>query len=161
MRRSVAVLFLLVFAAAPVFAADALVVKGDVARELHLTLAMLRELPHVEATVTDAHHGETIAFRGVSLSVLLERAGVALGEHLRGKELATCIVAEASDGYRVVLSIGEADPKLSGSDVFIADTANGKPIDDKSGPLRLVVPRDLRPARWVRSLTALRVVKVR
>ena len=80
MRRSVAVLFLLVFAAAPVFAADALVVKGDVARELHLTLAMLRELPHVEATVTDAHHGETIAFRGVSLSVLLERAGVALGE---------------------------------------------------------------------------------
>lgn len=159
MNRFVIAAFLLL-AATPLAAADALVVKGDVAQELHLTAADFRDLPHHDITATDGHSGKEMRFRGVPLSAVLEKAGVELGEHLRGKKLAAYVVAEASDGYRVVFSIAECDPKLSGTEVVIADTVDGKPLDEKTGPLRLVVPRDHRPARWVRQVTTLRFVQV-
>ncbi len=158
--RVLAASLLLLLNAVFLHAADALVVKGDVEHELHLTAAAIRNLPHAEVTATDGHSGQKIAFRGVWLSELLTRAGVPLGEKLRGKELAAYILAEASDGYRVVLALAEGDPKTSGSDVLIADAADGKPLDEKSGPLRLVLPHEKRPARWVRQLIALRVVKL-
>jgi DMSO/TMAO reductase YedYZ molybdopterin-dependent catalytic subunit len=151
---------LLVANTASVTAPDVLVIKGDIEHELHLTAAAVHELPHVETAATDGHSGQTITFRGVWLSDLLARAGVPLGEKLRGMALATYVVAEASDGYRVVFSLAEVDPRTSGSDVLIADAADGKPLDEKTGPLRLVVPRDKRPARWVRQLTTLRIVKL-
>jgi DMSO/TMAO reductase YedYZ molybdopterin-dependent catalytic subunit len=146
--------------AAVLAAADGVVLRGDVEHELHLTAAAIRDLPHVETTATDAHSGKKTTFRGVWLSELLSRAGVPLGEKLRGKELATYIVAEASDGYRVVFSLGEVDPSLSGGGVLLADTADGQPLDAATGPYRLVVPQDKRPARWVRQLIVLRLVKV-
>ena len=151
---------LLLLNAALLVGSDALVVKGDVGHELHLTIAAIRDLPHVDVAATDAHSHQKIAFRGIWLSEILDRAGVPLGEKLRGKELATYIVAEATDGYRVVFSLGELDPKLSGSEVLLADSADGKPLDEKTGPLRLVIAADKRPARWIRQLTTLRVVRL-
>ena len=150
----------LLFSSSLAVAATGLVVKGDVGHELQLTVTEIHDLPHVEITATDGHSGQKIAFRGVLLSELLGRAGAALGDKLRGKELAAYIVAGAADGYRVVLSLSEADPGLTGSEVLIADSADGKPLDEKTGPLRLVVPHDKRPARWVRQLTTLQLVKV-
>jgi DMSO/TMAO reductase YedYZ molybdopterin-dependent catalytic subunit len=160
MRLRTAVLIATLSLPSAVLAADALAVSGDVPHPLHLTADAIREMPHVTVTAKDGHSGKETQFRGVPLAAVLERAGVASGEHLRGKELAAYVMAGAADGYRVVFSIAECDPKLSGTDVLIADAADGKPLDDKTGPLRLVVPRDHRPARWVRQLTTLRVVKI-
>jgi hypothetical protein len=38
---------------------------------------------------------------------------------------------------------------------MVADTMNGAPLDAHNGPLKLVVPGDLRPARSVRMLTGI------
>ncbi|MGB8591189.1 MAG: hypothetical protein WCD40_07395, partial [Candidatus Acidiferrales bacterium] len=65
-----------------------------------------------------------------------------------------------SDGYRVIFSLPELDPDFEDSDVLVADTLNGAPMGDELGPLRLVAPHEKRPARWIRQLTTLRVVRI-
>jgi hypothetical protein len=97
----------------------------------------------------------------VRVAELLGRAGVPLGGGLRGLVLATNVNAIAGDGYQVVFSLGELDPALAGRDIIVADTADDKPLPDTQGPLRIVVPGDSRPARSVRMLERLQVVRVR
>ena len=80
------------------------------------------------------------------------------GENLRGKSLATYVVAEAEDGYRVVFSLAELDSGITDSDLIVADTMDGNPLGEKVGPLRIVAPHEKRPARWVRMLKSLTVV---
>jgi hypothetical protein len=58
----------------------------------------------------------------------------------------------------VVFSLGELDESIGNLQVLIADSEDGKPLPQGSGPLRLVVPADKRPARWVRMVKAIRVV---
>jgi DMSO/TMAO reductase YedYZ molybdopterin-dependent catalytic subunit len=74
--------------------------------------------------------------------------------------MATYILAEGSDGYRVTFSLAELDSEFQASEVIVADTLNGAPLGDKLGPLRLVVPHDKRPARWVRMLRSIKVLRV-
>ena len=37
----------------------------------------------------------------------------------------------------------------------MADTLDGKPLDSKEGPFKLVVEEDQKPARWVHNLVKL------
>src|ERR1700682_5840167 len=134
----------LLFSSSLAVAATGLVVKGDVGHELQLTVTEIHDLPHVEITATDGHSGQKIAFRGVLLSELLGRAGAALGDKLRGKELAAYIVAGAADGYRVVLSLSEADPGLTGSERLMAGSAGGKPRGRENRAPRPVVAHGTR-----------------
>ena len=60
----------------------------------------------------------------------------------------------------MTFSLAELDSDFQDSEVMIADTLNGAPLGDKLGPLRLVVPHDKRPARWVRMLESIKVVSV-
>ena len=88
---------------------------------------------------------------------VLARVGAPLGEALRGAALASYIVVEAADGYRVVLSLAEVDPALSPTAVLLADTVDGHPIGADDGPFRLVVEGDARPARSARQVTTITV----
>jgi hypothetical protein len=69
------------------------------------------------------------------------------------------VVAEATDGYRVVFSVGELDADFGNQQVLIADKQDGQPLSSQEGPLRLVVTGDKRQARWVRMLTALTIAR--
>ena len=79
---------------------------------------------------------------------------------MRGTAMATYVQADAADGYRVIFSLAELDTDFQDSDVIVADTMNGAPLDEKTGPFRLVAPHDKRPARWVRMLQSLTVVRI-
>ncbi len=136
-------------------------IKGDVAKPLSLSLHDLRAMPRKTLKVTNSHEGTEDTYEGVLLSDLLKQAGVASGKDLRGAALATYVLAEASDGYRVIFSIGEIDPDVHDSEIIVADSINGAvAMGANLGPLRLVVPHDKRPARWVRMLQSVTVVKV-
>ncbi len=55
------------------------------------------------------------------------------------------------------LAGAELDPVMTDNRIIVADRMNGKPLDPKEGPFKIVVPGDKRPARWIRMLTALQV----
>ena len=137
-----------------------LAIKGDVEKPLSLTLEDLRQMPRKTLKVTNPHDKKEQTYEGVLVAELLNRAGAPQGAELRGAAMATYVQADAADGYRVIFSLAELDKDFQDSDVIVADTMNGAQLDDKTGPFRLVAPHDKRPARWVRMLQSLTVVRI-
>ena len=93
--------------------------------------------------------------------VLLDEAGVGLGEPLMGKRMASCLLVEAADGYRVVIALPETDPAFTDKQITPAFLKNGKPLDDRERPYRIVIPDEKKMARWVRQVTTVKIVDVR
>ena len=122
-----------------------------------LDAAMLAALPRqpVEAEA----HGQSLRCEGIELIALLRASGAMPAEPLRGPQLARYVRVDARDGYRAVFSLAELDPTLGNAQVFVVDRCDGKPLDALAGPLRLVVPAEERPARWVRQLQSITVVE--
>jgi hypothetical protein len=118
------------------------------------TPATLAALPHKTITVYNEHSKTNQTYSGVDLIDLLKPLGVP--EKPRGKEFLLYLIAEGSDGYKVVYSLGEITPDVHDATVMVADSLDGKPIAD-DGPLKLVASGEKRPARWVRNLVAIRV----
>jgi DMSO/TMAO reductase YedYZ molybdopterin-dependent catalytic subunit len=135
-------------------------IRGEVSTQLMLTAAELKKMPRKILTVVNPHEKKTENYEGVLLEELLRRAGTPLGEQLRGPAMATYVIAEAADGYRVVFSLAELDSGISDSEFIVADTLDGAPMGAPLGPFRLVAPHEKRPARWVRMLKAITVVRV-
>ncbi len=129
-------------------------VSGEVEKPLKLTAADLARLPHTSFRAT-GHDGKETAFEGVQVIQVLMLAGVKFGEDLRGKNLALYLLVEAADGYRAVFALPELDPAYTDKLILLADKRDGKSLDDKEGPLRIVVPSEKRQARWVRQVTGL------
>ena len=111
---------------------------------------------HVRAT---GHDGVQHDFEGIDLRGILTKLGTPADGDLRGKEMADYVVAEGSDGYKAVFSLAEIDGDPGVTQVLIADKMDGHPLDAHDGPLRLIVPADKRPARWVRMLKEIRVLR--
>jgi hypothetical protein len=118
------------------------------------TPTTLAALPRKTITVYNEHAKVSQTYSGVELIDLLKPLGVPEKPH--GKDLRLYLVAEGSDGYQVVYSLGEVSPDVHDATVIVADTQDGKPIAD-DGPLKLVATGEKRPARWVRNLVAIRV----
>lgn len=137
-----------------------LTVTGTVDKPLSLSIRDLRNLPRTTVKALNAHEGKEETYEGVLLGELLAEAGVPRGEKIRGAAMATYVEAEGADGYRVILSLAETDSGFQDSEVIVADKMNGQPIGANLGPLRLVVPHDKRPGRWVRMLQSIKVVTV-
>ena len=98
-------------------------------------------------------------YRGVPISTLLGMAGGPSGFALRGPALATTIIASARDGYRVAFSVAELDTGFVCRRVIVALTVDGQAMNDESGPLRIIVEGEGRPAQWIGQLSRLHVVK--
>jgi DMSO/TMAO reductase YedYZ molybdopterin-dependent catalytic subunit len=141
-------------------AETALTVTGAVDKPLSLSIRDLQNMPHKTIKVSNSHDGKEETYEGVPLADLLAQAGVPSGEKIRGAAMATYVEADAADGYRVIFSLAETDSGFQDSDIIVADKMDGQPIGANLGPLRLVVPHDKRPARWVRMLQSIKVVTV-
>jgi hypothetical protein len=125
-----------------------------------VTLAELDSLPRVKISATQ--HGAAHDFEGALLGDVLAKVGAPAGEAIRGQELADIIVIEARDGYKVALDLAGTDPAMrAGERVILADRMDGNPLDASTGPFQLVVEGDLRPARAVRMVSAIRLERVR
>jgi hypothetical protein len=114
----------------------------------------LDALPQTTITVFNGHANANQTYSGVPLIELLAKLGVP--DKPRGKDLRLYIVAEGSDGYKVVYSIGELSPDLHDGTVIVADKLAGQPIG-QAGPLQVVATGEKHPARWVRNLIAIHV----
>jgi len=120
------------------------------------TPASIKEYPQVTVTMFDHHTNANETYSGVPLIELLAHLGVPHGKDLHGKALADYVVATGSDGYKSVVALGEIDPEFHPGQVLVCDAMDGKPLG-ATGPFRLVVTEDKRPARSVRNLVSLEV----
>lgn len=139
--------------------AQDLTVQIEPGKQKVMTRAEIEGLPHIK--VSTAIHGSSATFEGVSLQQLLEKAGVGFGESLRGARMASCLLVEGADGYRVVIALPELDPAFTDKQIILAFLKDAKALDDKEGPYRVVIPDEKRPARSVRQVTALKTVDVK
>jgi len=121
-----------------------------------VTAAQISKLPHVTVALQD--HDKPTQFEGVPLSSVLSLAGILLGDALRGPRMSEALLVEAADGYKVVFALAEIDPAFATREIILADKRDGKALDAKEGPLRIVAPGDKRPARWVRQVATLRLI---
>ncbi|WP_421739175.1 molybdopterin-dependent oxidoreductase [Caulobacter sp.] len=138
---------------------------GAVAQDLQVTVAgrdsvvlspaEVASLPRAKATITAK--GASVVYEGALLHEVLLKAGVVSGERLMGRYLNQVVVIRASDGFTSMLSIAETDPVYRANPVVLADTVNGKPLDAREGPYRVVVDGDLRPSRSSRAVVAIEV----
>lgn len=135
-------------------------VEGNVATPLSLSANDLKAMPRTTLKVLNHHDNKEETYEGVAVQELLRRAGVPQNKKLRGSAMATYVLAEAADGYRVLFSLAELDSDFQDSEVIVADTMNGSPLGEKQGPFKIVAPHDKRPARWIRMLKSLTVVTV-
>lgn len=136
-----------------------LAVTGDVTMPLMLKAEDLAAMPREKASIPD-QDGTEVEYEGVALREILKRAGAPLGGQLRGKALASYVLAKAHDGYQVVFTLGEIDAAFGNEQIIVADKRDGKPLFGYQGPYRLVCPHDKAGARSVRMLETLEFVKL-
>ncbi|MES2505124.1 MAG: molybdopterin-dependent oxidoreductase [Verrucomicrobiota bacterium] len=138
-------------------AAEVIVKIGE-ASPVTLTLQDLELLPHQTVTAKD-HGGEEASWTGVPLYQVLQKAGLSLGDSLRGPVLAQYVLVTAADGYRAVFALPELDPRCTDDPVLLVDAMNDAPLPAAQGPCRLVLPKERRHFRWVRQVVKIEVLK--
>ena len=137
--------------------AASLTVTGEDGKARRFDQGELAKLPqhavHAEA------HGKAVECSGPNLIDVVGTVGAASGEALRGRNLALYVRISAADGYRAVFALAELDPGFRSDVPIITAMCDGKPLEAKDGPFRLVVPGEKRPARWVRQVTAIDLLR--
>jgi hypothetical protein len=157
-RKYCCILFFHCFLAASVYAQTLQVINVE-GHSTVFTAEQIAKLPHV--TVETHDHDKPAQFEGVVMSSILTSAGIALGDTIRGPRLAEGVLVVAADGYKVLFALPELDPAFAAREIILADKRDGKSLDTKEGPFRIVAPGDKRPARWARQVIELRVISAK
>jgi hypothetical protein len=147
-----------VLLAAATASSQQITIQKDPSSQTVFSAADIAALPHTTVKVND--HDGPVTFSGVPLATILQKAGVTFGESLRGKRLASCLLVEAADNYRVVIALPELDPGFTDKQILLVDQRDGKPLGDKEGPFRIIIPDEKRMARWIRQVKTLKIVDI-
>ncbi|HEY0163144.1 MAG TPA: hypothetical protein VGB69_10730 [Edaphobacter sp.] len=124
-----------------------------------VTLAELAAMPQKTVKVHNEHTKKDESYTGVALADLLAKYGFAVGMPTHRKMLHSYLAAEGTDKYWVLYSVTEIEPSEHDAEVIVATSIDGQPLGD-DGQLKLVASAEKRPQRWVRNLTAIRLVTV-
>jgi Oxidoreductase molybdopterin binding domain len=135
-------------------------VSGDLPKPVTLSVTDLDKLPQQTATVQE-QDGTTTKYSGVLLRAILENAGAPTGNSLRGKALASYILASARDGYQVVFTLAELEPAFGNEQILVVDKVGNKPLFGYQGPFRILCPADKAGARSLRMLSTIQFVSLR
>lgn len=137
--------------------AAVITIGGEVAKPLRLDVAALAKFERVAVDADD--HGTPAHWEGVRLIDLLREAGLPAGEAMRGKAMALYVRLTGADGYRAVYALAELDKSFRDGEVLLADRRDGKALDLKQGPFRVIATLDKRAGRWVRQVVAIDVLR--
>jgi len=96
-------------------------------------------------------------FVGVPLWELLQEVGVKTEPGRKNDLLRKYLLVTGSDGYQVVLALGEILPDFGGQPVLVAYQRDGKPLGSEEGMARLVVPNDKSGGRFVDHIVRIEV----
>ncbi len=121
-------------------------VNGEVTKPLTLYMDDLTKMKRNTVTMKE-RDGKMQKYTGVSIQEILELAGVTMGTQLRGENLTKYLLVKCSDGYEVLFSLAEIDSSFTERNVIIAYESEGKSLPSDTGPFKLVVPGEKKPAR--------------
>jgi hypothetical protein len=139
--------------------AQSLTVTGSDGHATMISAAQLASASRVSVSTDD--HGVAAKFEGVPLATVLAMAGIQLADSLRGPRMAEVLLVSASDGYKVAFALAEVDPAFAVREIILADKRDGKPLDAREGPFRIIAPGDKRPARWIRQVTDFKIISLK
>lgn len=132
-------------------------ISGEMTSPFELTLQGLQNFKQVQVTRKDKD-GKDHTYTGVELSAILQKAGVTIGNNLRGKNLTKYALVGAIDGYQVVFALAELDQDFTDRKIIITDTADGKPLTPAEGPFRVIVQDEKKPARCVKQVISIKII---
>jgi molybdate transport system substrate-binding protein len=135
-------------------------VMGLVGNPRSFTMDDLKQLPAETVDVSfQAGQGTTTAsFTGTRLLNVFDAAGGAkLPNDINNAKLRTTVMVTGADGYQVALGWGELDPEFGAAPIMLAYMQDGKPMGDKQGMARLVVPGDKRGGRYVSTVKSIEI----
>ncbi|HTP80497.1 MAG TPA: molybdopterin-dependent oxidoreductase [Bacteroidota bacterium] len=158
---SIAISFASLMAFGQPFSSDTVLhIAGDGAKSIALKLDDLTALPHRLVHAVD-HDKQDHVFEGVELYRVATLAGIRFSDTLRGRGFTSSVlVVQAADGYQAVFTLAEIDPTNSSNSLILAYREDGKWLDAKNGPLRIISPSEKRHVRWVRQVQSMHVVHV-
>lgn len=118
-----------------------------------------KKLPRVAARVME--RGRAATYSGVPLATVLPGRikGDATMASLRGLADAVVLV-RAEDGYQAAVSAAAVALDKKGERFLLALERDGKALDARQGPVRLIVPGDPEHIRWVRNVVAIDLVRL-
>jgi hypothetical protein len=150
-------LLILAGVAAAAMPAQELDVYGLNGTRATFTAADIAKLPQQKVATKD--HDKPATFEGVKLGDVLAKVDLPLGDKFHSTAAAYYLLVEAKDGYRAVYAWAELDPGFMDKPLLLVTARDGKTLDDKAGPFQLVAPGEKRGGRWVRQVTALRILR--
>jgi len=136
--------------------AQSVKITGEVATPLDLKLADTQQYKQTSVVRKD-RDGNDHTYTGVVLADLLAKAGVTMGNDLKGENLTKFIAVSASDGYQVVFALAELDKSFTDRLIILASIMDGKPLPAGDGPFRIIVQDEKKPARCIKQVTGIKI----
>jgi Oxidoreductase molybdopterin binding domain len=147
--------------------ADGITVSGAVDKPGVWTADRLKsELAADLAAISYTSRGHKHTANAVSLLSVLKAAGVQTqlkmdpkaDPKIKNFELRLVVVVRGRDGYVAAFSLAELLADVGNRHVWLALDADGQALSPSEGPVRLMVPEDEKPARWIRGVQSIVVV---
>ncbi|WP_089603892.1 molybdopterin-dependent oxidoreductase [Acinetobacter piscicola] len=142
-----------------------LTIDGLVKNKLTLSVKELTLFPkqHSQDVAIVTMKGEvrrpTLKFKGVLLKDLLKKAELITSDHNDFKK--TVVIAEATDGYKVIFSWSELFNTAIGQGVMVVYQENDQFLNAKSGKIALISTQDTatgpRYVKWLKRITVLKI----
>jgi hypothetical protein len=164
------ILIAITFAAATALSADsppAVRIAGDVSAPGDWTVSRIRaELASAIQPVKFTSHGQSHLSNCLPLLAILKAAGVQTelkmdpkaDPKIKNYELRLAVVVQGRDGYVVTFSLSELLADVGNRPAWLALDEDGQPLSAREEPLKLIVPDDQKPARWVRAVQSITVI---
>lgn len=145
--------------ATPTPAKSLLRITGDTLdHPLDITPELWAKLPRSTATLPARNNAPAVTYSGVLLRDVLRAADIPMGNHtLAGPWLDRAAHVGSSDGFRAVFALSELDPDIGASNALLADRRDDHDLLPQEGTLRLLVPSDHRPTRWVKNVSTVEI----
>jgi hypothetical protein len=111
-------------------------------------------------SITFTSHGQSHTADAVPLLTVLTDAGAPTTWKMDSKAdpktknwpLRQTVLITGRDGYQAALALAEILPEFGNHEAWLAFDRDGQPLDDRSAPVELIVPGDVKPGRWVRGV---------
>ena len=146
-------------AAHPAAVVSTFTVTGDVESATTWDEAKVRK--DFSADIQTVHYtlkGTGHTSQCVPLLSIIDAAHPSVNSHIKHHDLQFFVQVQGFDGYTVAFSMAELLPSIGNRKVWVALDQDGAPLHEEGGALEVIVPDDVKPARWVHGITAVNVV---